>query len=76
MDSSAVFGFEYKNSEQTLDLTFYSNQKQPPIKFDASVLPMKVTIMNKDKVVYRDEFKIDAESKDEIPYQIKTNLYE
>jgi hypothetical protein len=68
MDSSAVFGSEYKDSEQTLDLTFYSNQKQPPIKFDASVLPMGVTIMNKDKVVYRDEFKIDAESKDEIPY--------
>lgn len=38
------------------------------MRFDASALPMEVKIMNKDKVVYSDQFKIDADGQGEITH--------
>jgi len=59
-----------------LELTLYSNQKTTPLKFDPTSIPMELTILNKDKVVYSNKFMIDAKKLGEIPMKFQANLYE
>jgi hypothetical protein len=74
LKNSAGLGNTNDEEEQTLDLTFHSNQGGRPEGIPEQI-PMRVQILNKDKVVYEETVTVDATT-EVTPYTIKSNLYE